>query len=566
MNKTLKKLEELQSYWTDIPKVSIESQIEIIYPTAIKCFSTYSLSYEITKHKDYGSLEHTCDCSNTCDSQIKEHINKVKNNNDDLFKKRFNEDVNNRQPLLKDNWEVMNKVESYVEECHTCNAIGHVDCTTCDTYGTPTGKVSCGSCWGNGKKSCGSCSGSGKSNDKTCFSCMGSGKKTCFSCSGSGKVTCRSCDGSLVVICASCKGHKHFTYYETARFSVVSNAEISWEQSENKDWVNDYIENEINDKPTHIDLMNTSEWHFHTLNVSSLDKFPYSASIQGQLTTITSKVVQNDKVFDCFFIGETLEAYKLNYIFDDYLFEKSKNANKNNLAEHISFFNNKVVENIVDKKGDGIPVKSQMIRLETRTKIQNTFDKIANVYKNEQDDIDVKDISVWTAAFTLFFSFFIIAFGLFTQNQLDLTHFGFTNVFLNIETTLSFISRTDPIYFSIGIVSIIPITFIMKRFLASSKESILRFSAWYLVLVFFIVSLTYLLLYPNNFFNGVEWGLNLDYLTYSFNNLKTVFIDVLLLSGLMGILKARRINCLKVRGLSDSLKNDTLKKILGYDK
>jgi hypothetical protein len=566
MNKTLKKLKELQNYWTNTVGFNIKDKSETISPTAIKSFSTYEFQPNIQKKKDYGSHPHSCKNSEECSHKIQNHFQKIENNNNDVFKTKFQEQLKNRQPLLNDHWKVMSETESYVEDCEPCNAKGHVDCTTCDTYGTPTGRVSCGSCWGSGRKSCGGCGGSGKSNDKNCFSCMGSGKKSCFSCSGSGKVTCGSCDGSLVVTCSSCKGHKCFTFYEEAEFNMSSSAEITWQKEDNKDWINKYIINEINDKQSHIDLMQVSDWHFHTLNISPLASLPYKASIQGQLITTTSEVKLNDNDFFCLFLGDNLEPYKLDFIFENYISKITLEAEKNDSKAHISFFENKIVENIVDEKGSGIPVKSEMIKLESRQNIKNTFKNISISYKEEQDNIDVKDILTWTAIFSASFLSFFLVFGLFTPTSLDLSHLGFTNIFINTTNTFSMFLILNPVILPLGIIALMPITYGIKKLLASSKESILRFSAWHLILCYFVISLGYLLFYPQSFFEAVEWGFNFDYLSHSFNNLKTIIIDVLLASSLLGILRARRINCLKVRKLSDSLNNDTLKMILGYDK
>jgi len=568
MNKFLKRIKLLNNNWTNNSHFAIKSFKENERkPVQLKALIKYDFETEIKKEKRFGAEPPSCQSKCECQNKIQSYQDDFLNNNNKEFLNLFPKQAKEREPNLKDKWTSIKKEETYIEDCHTCHAEGKVTCTNCTGItGLPTGKVSCGSCFGNGKKNCFGCGGSGRSNDKTCFSCGGSGKSGCSMCFGTGKTTCGSCSGDLKVTCHDCEGHKQFTFSETIYLNVISNTELNWDEKTTPEWMTHYLNRELSNNPTHIELMKYSNWHSHTFNLGNLEKGQFFASIQGNIEPFEVTYTDNEEnVFNCRYIHKSLIPYEMDYIFDDYINKICDNViKKNSIKYQKEFFKNKIIENIVDEKGNSIPSKSKMISLNTKQKIKKTFKDFSEEHLEEQKNIDLRDIFSWTSI--SFLSIFMIIFliSVFSQNTIDWNYISLPNMAKNIPNTFNaftYYIQYNPLnslYFLIGtgIGS-----FGLQKLLGSSKKSIFRYLGW-----FTNVSIISFLLFFNLFshFNEVTWLFNTENIGESFSSVFSITFDILLFSLLIGILKARNINCFKMRNIAELLNNETLKSKLGY--
>lgn len=568
MNKFLKRIKLLNNNWTNNSHFAIKSFKEIERkPVQLKAFIKYNFETEIKKEKRFGAEPPSCHSKCECQNKIQSYQDDFLNNNDQEFLQLIPKQAKEREPNLKDKWTSIKREETYIEDCHTCHAEGQVTCTNCTGItGTPTGKVSCGSCFGNGKKNCFGCGGSGRSGDKTCFSCGGSGKSSCSWCLGTGKTTCSSCSGNLKVTCHDCEGHKQFTFSETIYLNVISNTELNWDLKTTPEWMTHYLNRELSDNTTHIELMKYSNWHSHTFNLGSFEKGQFFASIQGNIEPFEVIYTDNNgNDFNCRYVHKNLIPYEMDYIFDDYINKVCDNViEKNAIKYQKEFFKNKIIENIVDEKGNSIPSKSKMISLNTKQKIKKTFKDFSDEHLEEQKNIDLRDIFSWTSI--SFLSIFMIMFliSVFSQNTIDWNYISLPNMAKNIPNTFNaftyYVKYTslNSLYFLIGTGLG---AFGLQKLLGSSKKSIFRYLGW-----FTNVSIISFLLFFNLFshFNEITWLFNTENIGESFSSVFSITFDILLFSLLIGILKARNINCFKMRNIAELLNNETLKSKLGY--
>ena len=568
MNKFLKRIKLLNNNWTNNSHFAIKSFKEIERkPVQLKALIKYNFETEIKKEKRFGAEPPSCSSKCECHNKIQSYQDNFLNNKDQEFLQLIPKQAKEREPNLKDKWTSITREETYIEDCHTCHAEGNVHCTTCaNCSGLPTGKVNCFSCFGSGKKSCFSCGGTGRKNNGICLSCSGSGKSNCSMCFGSGRTTCNSCNGNLKVTCHDCEGHKQFTFSETIYLNVISNTNITWDEKNTPEWMTHYINRELSDNPTHIELMKYSNWHSHTFNLGSFEKEQFFASIQGNIEpfeVIYTDIKGND--FNCRYIHKSLIPYEMDYIFDDYINQVCDNViEKNAIKYQKEFFKNKIIENIVDEKGNSIPSKSKMISLNTKQKIKKTFKDFSEEHLEEQKNIDIRDIVSWTSISLLSITFIMFLIGLFSQNIIEWNHITFPNIAKNIPNTieaLTFYMLNTPLnvlYFLIinGLGA-----FGLQKLLGSSKKSIFRYLGW-----FTNISIISFLLFFNlhTHFNELTWGFSFDNIGNAFSSILPVSFDILLFSLLIGILKARNINCFKMRNIAEMLNNDTLKSKLGY--
>ena len=568
MNKFLKRIKLLNNNWTNNSNFEIKSFREIQNkPVQLKALIKYDLETEVKKEKRFGKETPTCSSKCECQSKIKNYEEKFINNQDEEFHQIMPKQAKERKPNLEDKWTSIKREETYIEDCNTCKTTGELDCRECaNCSGLPTGKTNCFSCFGSGKKNCFSCGGTGKSNNGMCLSCTGTGKSNCSLCFGSGRTTCNSCNGNLKVTCDNCEGHKYFTCSETLFLNVISHTDISWNEGTTPDWMNTYLNYEISGNKTHVDLMEYSQWHTHTFNLGSFEKEQFFASIQGNIEPF--KVVykdNNDTEYNCKYIHSSLVPYDMDYIFDGYINQICDNViEKNALKYQKEFFKNQIIENIVDEKGDSIPSRSKMISLKTREKIKTTFKNFSEEHLEEQKNIDIRDIFNWTGISFVFIFFCLFLTGLFTNETIQWSLISLPNIAINLPNMI------NEIVFQINNFSLSTLGFLsgtavlafcFQKLLGSSKKSILRYLGWFFNTFLILFILVFNL---NSHFSEIAWQLNLSNIGNSFNSVFEVSFDILLFSILIGILKARNINCFKMRNIAEMLNNDTLKSKLGY--
>lgn len=534
MNKFLKRIKLLNNNWTNNSHFSIKSFKEIEQkPVQLKALIKYEFETEIKKEKRFGAEPPSCNSKHECQNKILSYQENFLNNNNQEFLELIPKQTKEREPNLKDKWTSIKKEETYIENCHTCNAEGFLYCTSCtDIQGNKTGEV-------------------------ICSSCLGNGDENCLVCKGSGKTSCHNCQGDLKVLCPDCKGYKQFTFSETIYLNVISNTELNWDEKITPKWMTNYLNKELSDNPSHIELMKYSSWHSHTFNLGSFEKGHFFASIQGNIEPFEVVYTDNNgKDFNCRYIHKSLIPYEMDYIFDEYINKVCNNViEKNAIKYQKDFFKNKIIENIVDKKGNSIPSKSKMISLDTKQKIKKTFKEFSEEHLEEQKNIDLRDIFSWTSISFLSIFISMLLISLFSKNTIDWDYISLPNIVKNIPNAFSsftyYIQYTplNSLYFLIGTGLG---AFGLQKILGSSKKSIFRYLGW-----FTNVSIISFLLFFNlfSYFNEATWIFNMDNFTDSFSSVFYLTFDILLFSFLIGILKARHINCFKMRNIFDMLNN-----------
>ena len=567
-NKFVKRIKQLNSYWTDNHNLNITSVKETeLRPVQLKALINYSFDTELHIEKRFGAEPPSCNSKQECEQKIKDHNTLFLSNQDKEFLNKIPQQAKEREPNLKDKWTAIQRVEKYVEDCKTCKGQGEVHCTACaNCSGIPTGETQCFSCFGSGKNSCSSCGGSGEIGEGRCLGCQGCGKKRCFNCQGNGRVTCGTCHGNLKVTCPDCKGHKQFTFVHTLDLNILSETKLSWEKDSAKEWVNFYLEKEISEETTHISIMKYSDWHSHTFNLANFEKEQFFASIQGNIEVFeVNYTINKNEEYECHYIHSTLVPYEMGYIFDNYIDTICENViEKNSIKFQKDFFDNKIVENIVDEKGEYIPSRSKMIKLTTKDRIKKTFYDFSEAHLEEQSNIDIRDIVNWSGIsfITIFIGMFIL--GLFSSQTIDWSLISFPNIISNIKESFLSIPFFFENYLKESLIFLgfmAGISYGVQKLLGSSKKCILRYIGWFfnLTLINYLVSYN---IFPH--FNTLEWIFSFNYYSFSFKSILIIIPDIALFSILIGIFKARNINCFKMRKISNLLKNETLNKKLGY--
>jgi hypothetical protein len=309
--------------------------------------------------------------------------------------------------------------------------------------------------------------------------------------------------------------------------------------------------------------MKKSEWFTHTFSLCDLSKLPYSSSIKGQIETNSIDINQGDKTHYCCFIGKELETYDLDFLFNPYI--KETILNTKTIKTEQTFFNNKIISEIIDNESE-YPLTTRMITDKTKLDLNTKFDEISTKHLVEQNNIDVSDILKFStiSLFILVFIFTLI--GSFTPSEIKWNHISIFEFFLNIENSLKYSYNIFSLYmpFSIGFIPIsLLATFGIKKLLASSKTSILRFLPWYITTVLLFA---FLLTIANTqliqYFEIISF--DISNIQHSFLSLKSILFDLLIVSSLAGMLKARQVNCFKMKNITSILKSSKLAKKLGY--
>jgi hypothetical protein len=567
-HKFIKRLKLLNNYWTRNPFNIKSFQENNIKPIQLKALIKYSFDTEVVEGKRFVSEQPTCLSKEECQTKINKHKELFLNNKDKEFLEIISQQAKDRKPNLKDKWTSIRREETYIEDCRTCKAKGKVTCKTCSNCsGFPTGNVKCYNCSGSGHVFCINCAGAGGSNNyKSCFTCQGSGKNKCDNCLGNGCLVCSDCYGDSEITCPDCEGQKEFIHSEEINLNVLSETVISWDKENTIEWVNYYIGKELSEEPTHISLMTNSNWHSHTFNVANFEKEQYFASIQGNIESFQITYIDNDKKeFNCKYIHKNLIPYDMDYIFDDYIEQICDDfINKNNFKYQKIFFKNKIIENIVNEKGEQIPFKSKIISVETKNKISNTFNDFAKENIEEQRNINIINIFNWTTITFLVITLSLIFIQSFSQQNINFQLISIPNIILNISESLSSLLpylKNYSLHSILFLSSSLTLSFILRKFLGSSKKSILRHVSWFINTTIFCYLIFFNL---HTEFDNINWLFSFNNLIPSLYSIKYYFIDILLFSSLIGILKSRNINCFKLKKIANFLKNNTLKKKLGY--
>lgn len=493
MNKFLKKIKLLNNNWTNNSQFSIKSVKEIdLKPIQLKALIKYEFETEIKKEKRFGAEPPSCSSKNECKKNIHSHQENFLNKNDKEFLKLIPKQTKERKPNLKDKWTSIKREETYIENCHTCNAKGFIDCN------------------------------------------------------GNQKITCHDC-----------KGHKQFTFSETIYLNVISNTELNWNEKTTPEWMNSYFKNELSDNPSHIELMKYSTWHSHTFNLGSFEKGHFFASIQGNIEPFEVIYTDNNsKEFNCRYIHKSLIPYEMDYIFDDYINDVCNNIIEKNSVKHQKyFFKNKIIKNIVNEKSSSIPAKSKIISSYTKQKIKKTFKDFSEENLEEQKNIDLRDVFYWTSI--SFISIYSVMFfiSLFSQNTINWNYISLPYIIENIPNTVSHFSsyvKNNPLNIILFLIGNGLISFGLQKVLGSAKKSIFRYLCW-----FFNFSIISFLLFFNllDNFSEANWIINFNNIGESFSSIFSITFDILLISSLIGILKAIHISYFKIKNIYKFLNN-----------
>lgn len=563
-HKFIRRIKLLNSYWANDPNLKFASFREKdLRPIQLKALIKYSFDIDINVEKIFEEKPPSCNSKEECNQKIQAHEKLFLSNNDKEVLSIIPQQAKKREPNLKDKWISITRTETYVEDCSNCKGKGDIHCTTCSNCsGLPTGKTKCLHCEGSCSIDCPACEG----NNKSCLVCEGKGKRKCGHCSGTGHSTCHNCNGELKVICPECNGYEKAIFEYNIDLNIVSETNLSWEENTTPDWMNQYLQKEISEEPTSISLMKYADWHSHTFNLANFEKEQFFASIQGNIEPYELTYILNDgKEIECKFIHSTLVPYDLNYIFDDYMNTLCDNLmNKNNFKIQKEFFENKTVESIINEKKECIPIETKMIKHSTKEKIKKTFKSFSEAHLEEKENIDIRDIATWTgfSYLLIFTSMFLLS--SFSLQNIDWSLISFPNIISNFSNAI--ISIPDLLQHhlkesSIFIIFMIAISYGIQKILGSSKKCIFRYFGW----LFNLTTITYLTgfnLYPE--LVDIEWTFSFTHYLSSFISTCDIWFDVLLFSLLIGIFKARNINCFKMKKIAILLNNKNLKKKLCF--